>query len=200
MTRLLILLAKVISKDVVWDLGCGDGRIPVTAAKRYACKARGFEIEPERVKDSLAKVREQGVERLVTIAKRDILTLDLSKEPTIVTVYLLPSLNIRLLRQLRKLPPGARVISVARRMDAHQAGRADRGRYRAGLVKRLSVEGGDAPWQFILHVLSSTRFSPRSARRLNFAKRIMPREAPTTMHVVVLRPSGRLYRRVFALE
>ena len=113
----LLRLAKVTSKDVVWDLGCGDGRIPVTAAKRYACKARGFEIEPERVKDSLANVRKQGVERLVTIEKRDIFTLDLSKEPTIVTLYLLPSLNMRLLPQLRKLPPGARVISVAHRMD-----------------------------------------------------------------------------------
>ncbi len=109
-------LAKVTEKDVVWDLGCGDGRIPVTAAKEYACKARGFDIDPERVKDSLANVRKHGVERLVAIEKRDIFTLDLSKGPTIVTLYLLPSLNAKLLPQLRKLPPGARVVSVAHRM------------------------------------------------------------------------------------
>jgi uncharacterized protein (TIGR03000 family) len=112
----LMRLAKVTSKDVVWDLGCGDGRIPVTAAKKYACKARGFDIDPERVKDSLANVRKHGVERLVTIEQHDIFTLDLSKGPTIVTLYLLPSLNAKMLPQLRKLPPGARVISVAHRM------------------------------------------------------------------------------------
>ena len=112
----LLRLAKVTSKDVVWDLGCGDGRIPVTAAKEYGCKACGFDIDPERVKDSLANERKHGVERLVTIEQRDIFTLDLSKGPTIVTLYLLPRLNAKLLPQLGKLPPGARVISVAHRM------------------------------------------------------------------------------------
>ena len=112
----LLRLAKVTRKDVLWDLGCGDGRIPVTAAREYACKACGFDIDPERVKDSLANVRKHGVERLVTIEQRDIFALDLSKGPTIVTLYLLPRLNARLLPQLRNLPPGARVISIAHRM------------------------------------------------------------------------------------
>jgi uncharacterized protein (TIGR03000 family) len=112
----LLRLARVTSNDVIWDLGCGDGRIPVTAAKEYGCKARGFDIDPERVKDSLANLRKNGVERLVTIEQRDIFTLDLSAGPTIVTLYLLPRLNARLLPQLRKLPPGTRVISVAHRM------------------------------------------------------------------------------------
>jgi uncharacterized protein (TIGR03000 family) len=112
----LLRLAKVSEKDVVWDLGCGDGRIPVTAVREYGCKARGFDIDPERVKDSLANVRRHGVEGPVTIEQRDIFTLDLSKGPTVVTLYLLPRLNARLLPQLRKLPPGARVISVAHRM------------------------------------------------------------------------------------
>ena len=112
----LLKLAKVTDKDVVWDLGCGDGRIPVTAAKEYGCKASGFDIDPELVKDSLANVRKQGVERLVTIEQHDIFKLDLSKGPTVVTLYLLPRLNAKLLPQLRKLPPGARVISVAHRM------------------------------------------------------------------------------------
>jgi uncharacterized protein (TIGR03000 family) len=112
----LLRLARVNGKDVLWDLGCGDGRIPVTAAGEYGCKARGFDIDPERVKDSLENVRKQGVERLVTVEKRDIFTLDLSQGPTIVTLYLLPRLNEKLLPQLRKLPPGARVISVAHRM------------------------------------------------------------------------------------
>lgn len=109
-------LANVSSDDVLWDLGCGDGRIAVTAAKQYGCQARGFDIDPERVKDSLANARKQGVERLVAIERRNIFTLDLSQGPTIVTLYLLPRLNAQLLPQLRKLPSGARVVSVAHRM------------------------------------------------------------------------------------
>ncbi|MCE9526817.1 MAG: TIGR03000 domain-containing protein [Planctomycetales bacterium] len=112
----LLRLAKVTDKDVLWDLGCGDGRIPVTAAKEYGCKASGFDIDPQLVKESLESVRKHGVARLVTIEQKDIFKLDLSKGPTIVTVYLLPRLNAQLLPQLRKLPPGARVISVAHRM------------------------------------------------------------------------------------
>jgi uncharacterized protein (TIGR03000 family) len=112
----LLRLAKVSSKDVLWDLGCGDGRIPVTAAKKYGCKAVGFDIDPERIKDSRANVRQNGVGRLVTVEQRDIFTLDLSKGPTVVTLYLLPRLNDKLLPQLRQLPAGARVVSVAHRM------------------------------------------------------------------------------------
>lgn len=117
----LLKLAQVTRDDVLWDLGCGDGRIPVTAAKDYGCHARGFDIDPERVKESLANVREHGVQQLVTIEERDIFTLDLSKNagsqrPTIVTLYLLPSLNAKLLPQLQKLPPNTRIISVAHRL------------------------------------------------------------------------------------
>ena len=112
----LLRLAKITRKDVVWDLGCGDGRIPVTAAKKYGCKTCGFDMDPERVKDSLANASRHGVERLVTIEQRDIFTLDLSAGPTVVTLYLLPRLNAKLLPQLRKLPPDARVVSVAHRM------------------------------------------------------------------------------------
>jgi len=112
----LLRLAKLTRNDVVWDLGCGDGRIPVTAAKEYGCQACGFDIDPDRVKDSLANARKHSVERLVTIQQRDIFKLDLSQGPTVITLYLLPRLNAQLLPQLRKLPLGARVISVAHRM------------------------------------------------------------------------------------
>lgn len=112
----VLRLANATSKDVLWDLGCGDGRIPVTAAKEYGCKARGFDIDPQRIKDSLANVRRQGVERLVAIERRDMFTIDLSAGPTIVTLYLLPRLNAQLLPQLRTLPPGARVVSIAHRI------------------------------------------------------------------------------------
>jgi SAM-dependent methyltransferase len=106
----MLELAKVKKTDVVYDLGCGDGRIVVTAAKKYGCKAVGFDIDPARVKDSLANVRKNKVEKLVTIQKKDLFTLDLSKA-NVVTLYLLPELNVKLIPQLKKLPPGSRIVS-----------------------------------------------------------------------------------------
>jgi uncharacterized protein (TIGR03000 family) len=112
----LLRLAKLNKNDVLWDLGCGDGRIVVTAAKEYGCQACGFDVDPQLVRDSIASARKHGVESLVKIEQRDIFSLDLSRGPTVVTLYLLPRLNARLLPQLRRLPSGARVISVAHRM------------------------------------------------------------------------------------
>jgi uncharacterized protein (TIGR03000 family) len=112
----LLRLATLSKNDVLWDLGCGDGRIVVTAAKEYGCKACGFDVDPQLVRASRANAREHGVESLVNIQQRDIFSVDLSQGPTLVTLYLLPRLNARLLPQLRSLPDGARVISVAHRM------------------------------------------------------------------------------------
>jgi tRNA G37 N-methylase Trm5 len=106
----MLEMAEVKKGDVVYDLGCGDGRIVVTAAKKYGVKAIGFDINPERVKESLENVRTNKVEKLVTIKEADIFTLDLS-EATVVTLYLLPELNVRLMPQLAKLKPGARIVS-----------------------------------------------------------------------------------------
>jgi uncharacterized protein (TIGR03000 family) len=112
----LLDLAQIKKDDVLWDLGCGDGRIPVTAACEFGIKARGFEIDPVCLKDARASVEKNKVGKLVAIEDRDIFTLDLSREPTIVTLYLLPSLNLRLLPQLQKLPAGSRVLSVGHRL------------------------------------------------------------------------------------
>lgn len=112
----LLDLAQPKADDVLWDLGCGDGRIPVTAARRFGIKARGFEIDPMCLKEARANVEKSGVGKLVAIEDRDIFTLDLSRGPTVVTLYLLPSLNLKLLPQLRKLPAGARVLSVGHRL------------------------------------------------------------------------------------
>ncbi len=102
--------AKVTKKDLVYDLGCGDGRIVVTAAKKHKCHAVGFEIHPERVKLSLANVKKNKVEKLVQIKREDIFKLDLSKA-NVITLYLLPSLNVKLIPQLKKLKPGSRIVS-----------------------------------------------------------------------------------------
>jgi ribosomal protein L11 methylase PrmA len=106
----MLELAAVKKTDVVYDLGCGDGRIVVTAAKKYGCKAFGFDIDPKRIKESKANVKENKMEHLVTIEQKDIFKLDLSKAD-VVTLYLLPSLNVRLIPQLEKLKPGSRIVS-----------------------------------------------------------------------------------------
>ena len=74
----MLELAAVKKGDLVYDLGCGDGIIVVTAAKKYGCKAVGFDIDPDRIKESRENVKRNGVEKLVQIKKADIFTLDLS--------------------------------------------------------------------------------------------------------------------------
>jgi len=106
----MLEMAKVTKDDLVYDLGCGDGRFVVTAAKKYGCKAVGYDISPRRVRESLANVRKNGLEHLVKIEQKDIFTLDLSKAD-VITLFLLPSLNVKLIPQLDKLKPGSRIIS-----------------------------------------------------------------------------------------
>jgi SAM-dependent methyltransferase len=106
----MLAVAKLSKDDVLYDLGCGDGRIVVTAAKKYGLRARGFDVDPARVKESRDNVAKAGVQDRVTIEKRDIFTVDLSGA-TVVTLYLLPELNVRLIPQLEKLRPGARIVS-----------------------------------------------------------------------------------------
>ena len=106
----MLEMARVKKGDLVYDLGCGDGRIVVTAAKKFGCRAVGYDISPRRVKESLENVKKNNVGDLVRIEQQDIFTLDLSKA-NVVTLYLLPSLNVKLIPQLDKLKPGSRIVS-----------------------------------------------------------------------------------------
>jgi SAM-dependent methyltransferase len=106
----MLEMAKVTKDDLVYDLGCGDGRIVVTAALKYGCKAVGYDIDPQRIKESLENVEKNNVGNLVTIEQKDIFTLDLS-DANVITLYLLPSLNVKLIPQLEKLKPGSRIVS-----------------------------------------------------------------------------------------
>lgn len=103
-------VVKIGKDDVVYDLGCGDARILVTAAKKFGARGFGFDVDPVRVKESRENAKRAGVEHLVKVEQRDIFTVDLSPA-TVVTLYLLPELNVRLIPQLEKLRPGARIVS-----------------------------------------------------------------------------------------
>jgi SAM-dependent methyltransferase len=106
----MLEMCEIKKGDVLYDLGCGDGRIVVTAAKKYGIKAIGVDIDPERVKESQDNVKKAGVEHLVTIKQADIFELDFS-DASVVTMYLLPDLNVKLSPKLAKLKPGTRIVS-----------------------------------------------------------------------------------------
>lgn len=129
----MLEMAGVKTGDVVYDLGCGDGRIVVTAAKKYGVKAVGFDIDPVRVAEAQKNVQAAGVGHLVRIEQADIFTLDL-REASVVTLYLLPSLNVRLMPQLAQLKPGSRIVS--HNFDMRGAKPVD--------VQRVEIEPGDS--------------------------------------------------------
>jgi ribosomal protein L11 methylase PrmA len=107
----MLRLADVKRGDVLYDLGSGDGRIPVTAARKYGIRAVGIDIDPERIREAHANAKSKGVGKLVTFRQQDLFTADF-REATVVTLYLLPDLNLKLRPQLlRQLRPGTRVVS-----------------------------------------------------------------------------------------
>jgi len=107
----MLELAQVKAGDVVYDLGSGDGRIVVTAAKKYGVKAIGFEIDPQRIKESHENIKNAGVENLVEIRQQDIRTVDLSAA-SVLTMYLLPEVNLMIRPNIwKQMKPGARVVS-----------------------------------------------------------------------------------------
>jgi ribosomal protein L11 methylase PrmA len=109
----MLEVAKVTKTDVVYDLGSGDGRIPVTAAKKYGARAVGIDIDPQRIKEANANAQSAGVTDKVKFLNQDLFTTDIS-EASVVTLYLLPSLNVKLMPKLMKeLRPGTRIVSHA---------------------------------------------------------------------------------------
>jgi len=107
----MLKLAEVTSSDTVFDLGCGDGRIVVAAAKLRGARAVGIDINPVRVNESRANAKKAGVEKRVRFEENDVFEADIH-EATVVTLFLLPELNVKLLpKLLRDLKPGTRIVS-----------------------------------------------------------------------------------------
>ena len=109
----MLQVANVTKNDVLYDLGCGDGRIPVTAAKKYGARGVCIDIDPQRIKEATENVQKNDVGSLVKVVQGDLFEQDLSPA-SVVTLYLLPSLNVKLMPKLKKeLKPGTRIVSHA---------------------------------------------------------------------------------------
>lgn len=109
----MLALAEVTSADVVYDIGCGDGRIVITAAKEYGAHGVGIDYDPVRIRESKENAKIAGVENLVRFIQQDAMTADYSPA-TVVTLYLLTTSNLKLRPILTKqLKPGSRIVSHA---------------------------------------------------------------------------------------
>lgn len=106
----MIEVANVTKNDVVYDLGCGDGRIVVSAAKKLGARGLGVDLDPRRVKEANENVKAADVGALVSIQQENVFSVDLSKA-SVVTLYLLPEINVKLIPQLEKMRPGSRIVS-----------------------------------------------------------------------------------------
>ncbi len=118
----MLEVGKVTSGDLLFDLGCGDGRILVAAAKIHGCRAKGYDISERKVRQSKENVKRHGLEERVDIEQRDIFTLDLTMA-TVVTLYLLPEMNDQLVPQLKRMKDGSRILCHEFAIDAYEPDR-----------------------------------------------------------------------------
>ncbi len=109
----MLKLAEVTSKDIVYDLGCGDGRFVVTAARQFGARGVGIDIDPQRIQEAHELAKRTGADKQVRFIVGDLFETDIS-EATVVTLYLLTRLNLKLRPKLMKeLQPGTRIVSHA---------------------------------------------------------------------------------------
>ncbi len=107
----MLKLANVTKSDIVYDLGCGDGRIVIAAAKTYGARSVGVDIDPVRIQEAKENAKKAGVEDLVRFEENDLFKADFH-EATVVTLFLLPNVNLRLRpKLLAELKPGTRIVS-----------------------------------------------------------------------------------------
>jgi ribosomal protein L11 methylase PrmA len=114
----MLRIANVRKGDVLYDLGSGDGRIAITAARKYGIKATGIDIDPQRIREANENAAKAGVTHLVQFRQENLFTADF-KDATVITLYLLPDLNVKLRPKLwNELKPGTRIVSHQFEMGA----------------------------------------------------------------------------------
>lgn len=124
-------LADIKEGDILYDLGSGDGRIPIEAALRYGIKSIGIEIDSDLIREAKANAQENGVEDLATFVQRDIFESDFS-DATVLVLYLFPEINLKLRPRIRELSRGTRVISH----------RFDMGDWKPRKTRKVILENG----------------------------------------------------------
>jgi SAM-dependent methyltransferase len=139
----MLQMAEVTKNDVVYDLGCGDGRIVITAAQKYGARGVGVDLDPERIAESKANAEKAGVTKLVEFRLQDAMTVDVSPA-TVVTLYLLTASNLKLKPILTKqLKPGARIVSHAFSMGDWAPDKDEEFSDAHGISRRLMVWKAD---------------------------------------------------------
>jgi len=148
----MLKLAGVKNTDVVYDLGCGDGRIVIAAAKDFGARGVGIDINPTRIKEANENARKAGVERLVRFEENDLFKADV-REATVVTLFLLSTVNLKLRpKLLAELKPGTRIVSNT----------FDMGDWKAD--KEASVQGPDDEDSYLSHHLFLWTVPPHAAK------------------------------------
>lgn len=122
--EMMLEMAQIRDGDVLIDLGSGDGRIPITAAKRYGIRGMGVEIDPDLVEKANENARREGVADRVAFYEQDLFHTDLD-DATVVTLFLLTSINVKLRPKLLKLKPGTRILSYSFGMGAWKPDRTE---------------------------------------------------------------------------
>ena len=149
----MLALAEIKKGDVVYDLGSGDGRVVITAAKKYGVRAVGFEIDPGLVKLARENVRKEGLEKLVEIREQDFMTADLSPA-TVVTLYLSSDGNLALKPALMdQLKPGARIVSYA----------FDMADWTPQIIETYRDAGGDSHLLYLWQISEPQHYSENSS-------------------------------------
>jgi ribosomal protein L11 methylase PrmA len=150
----MLTLARVGPNDVVYDLGCGDGRVVIMAAQKFGARGVGVDIEPALVEQALTNAKTAGVDERVTFRVQDALTVDVSPA-TVVTLYLLASANARLRPTLmQQLRPGARIVS-------HNFPIGD---WEPEVVDNFSDSGGRKRTLYLWNIRAAPAPAPRSPR------------------------------------
>jgi SAM-dependent methyltransferase len=140
----MVELAEIRPGDKVYDLGCGDGRIVITAARRHGVRAVGVDIDPAQVARSRENAKRAGVEELVSIVEGDIYQTDF-READVVFLYLQPDLLRGLIPQLRRMKPGARIVAFDFGLDGAKPARVERGAF--GERQHGTIYRYDVPWE-----------------------------------------------------